>query len=162
MTLRIRVTPIFEVDPSIYNPNRLRAAIRPSILRPLVAVVESDFDSHVQHYSNSPNVQKRVAALDADIFVSDRIVSMVNLGTRPHVIRARDGGVLAFQTGYSPKTTPGVIPSRPGGATGGETIFAKQVNHPGFEARAVDLAIQRKNQPEAVRLAVAMFRRLYG
>lgn len=38
--------------------------------------------------------------------------SFVTMGTRPHVIRARPGGVLRFEVG-------------------GKTVFATKVNHPG-------------------------------
>lgn len=161
MGITITVTPIL-TDTSRFDPNRLRKAIKPGILNPLVNITVGDFNSHVAHYSSSPTVEKEVREFDATVGVSDRFVTMVNFGTRPHVIRPRDpGGVLAFQIGYTPKTRPGVIPSRPGGRSG-ETVFARKVNHPGTEPRRVDLAVQQKNQPIAVRLARRTLQQVFG
>lgn len=74
---------------------------------------------------------------------SDQIYGYVNDGTKPHVIRPKRGRVLRFASGYTAKTSPGVIGSGAGGASGG-AIFSRQVNHPGTKARNFDEIIAKK------------------
>lgn len=65
-------------------------------------------------------------------------------GIRPHVIRPKkQGGVLAFQAGYQPKTRPIGRSGGPGRATG-PMVFAKQVNHPGFPPRHFSREINKR------------------
>ena len=78
----------------------------------------------------------------------NEIYGYVNDGTRPHTIRARDGGLLAFQSGYNAKTTPRQIGSQSGGPFG-PTVYAQEVQHPGTAPRDFDDAIAEKLQPEA-------------
>ena len=67
---------------------------------------------------------------------NDEIYKYVSVGTRPHLIprTPKTAGALRFRTGYTPKTTPGVLRSRAGGARG-DYAYAKQVRHPGTDAR---------------------------
>ena len=64
----------------------------------------------------------------------DEIYGYVDDGTRPHVIVAKSGGVLAFGPGAQAKTRPRVISSG-SGSRGGATVFRPRVQHPGTEAR---------------------------
>ncbi len=62
------------------------------------------------------------------------VYGYVDHGTRPHTIRARAAPNLAFQVGFTPKTTPNVVGSASGGSYGG-FVYAKEVQHPGTEPR---------------------------
>lgn len=65
-----------------------------------------------------------------------RIFGYVDKGTEPHVIRPKTAeGVLAFATGYSPKTAPIARADVGAGVATGVTAFARSVDHPGTEAR---------------------------
>lgn len=92
-----------------------------------------------------------------------RIFIFVDKGTKPHKIEPKPGGVLAFNVGYSAKTSP-VANSNAGTgvATGASVVTKKPIEHPGTEAREfsgffnlqaqddldneVVLAIQRTNR----------------
>lgn len=88
---------------------------------------------------------KRQGRLGITITTKDKIFNYVNKGTEPHVITPVKSSMLAFKSGYNAKTRPGWIGSQQGGPFGG-TVFAKQVNHPGTEARKFDVAIARRRQ----------------
>lgn len=65
-------------------------------------------------------------------------------GVRRHVIRPkRQGGRLAFQTGYQPHTRPIARSGGPGRATG-PRVFARQVNHPGYPPRKFSETIGKR------------------
>lgn len=88
---------------------------------------------------------KRGGRLGITITTDDKIFHYVNKGTEPHVITPVKSDRLAFKSGYNAKTRPGWIGSQQGGPYG-STVFAKQVNHPGTEARKFDVAIARRRQ----------------
>ena len=58
----------------------------------------------------------------------------VNYGTRPHKIKAKPGNTLRFQTGYQAGSTPGQLRTARSSKSG-SWRSAKEVNHPGTEAR---------------------------
>lgn len=64
----------------------------------------------------------------------NEIYGYVDHGTRPHPIRARAAPNLAFQVGFTPKTSPNVVGSA-GGGSYGNFVYAKEVQHPGTEPR---------------------------
>lgn len=77
----------------------------------------------------------------------DQIYTYVHDGTKPHVIKPKKpGGKLRFQGTYTAKTVPGVIQSRPGGASG-EVLYSATVNHPGTKARNFSKPILKKWKP---------------
>lgn len=78
--------------------------------------------------------------------------SLDKTGVKPHVIRPkRQGGVLAFQSGgpgsYQPHTRPVARSGGPGRVNRGETVFRKQVNHPGFPPRHFSREINKRLKP---------------
>lgn len=81
------------------------------------------------------------------ISTMNEIYAYVNYGTKPHTIRPKYANKLAFQSGYTNKTVPNRIASRPGGSFG-PTVFANEVKHPGTKARNFDRAIARKWRKE--------------
>lgn len=65
-------------------------------------------------------------------------------GTQPHTIQPKkQGGRLQFQLGYRPHTRPVANYGGPGQATG-ETVTARQVNHPGFPPRKFSQKINKQ------------------
>lgn len=93
------------------------------------------------------NIRKtrRAGMLGITVTTSDKIFGYVNFGTDPHVIKPKKSSVLRFQSGYKAKTRPGWIGSQEGGPFG-DTVFAKEVQHPGSEARKFDVAIAQRRQ----------------
>jgi hypothetical protein len=64
-------------------------------------------------------------------------------GTKAHKITPKKASVLAFPTGYAPKTSPrGPSYGGPGKATG-PTVFAVEVDHPGTRPRHFEEAWAR-------------------
>jgi hypothetical protein len=59
----------------------------------------------------------------------------VDLGTKPHVIRAKNKPFLAFQSGYSARTAPVAKFNQGTGQKFGAWRRKKQVNHPGNAPR---------------------------
>ena len=85
----------------------------------------------------SPTPYRRIIGTESDIY------RYVSRGTRPHFIRPRRGKRLRFQTGYSAKTTPRVLGST-GGVASGPTVFSRGVRHPGTEAREFEETVTAK------------------
>lgn len=77
-------------------------------------------------------------AYTRQITTGNKIWGMLNEGTKPHrILPKKPNGKLRFRTGYASKTTPGVLGSNSGGASGG-SVFARGVNHPGTSPRSWD------------------------
>jgi len=69
-------------------------------------------------------------------------------GTKPHTIRAKNGGLLVFKTGYKAKTKRGSLSPVMGGGTASGNFVSKQVvNHPGTEARDFTGQIRKRYTP---------------
>jgi len=105
------------------------------------AIARSNLKATVRTWRRKPKFKRRRAmrrgrAIEGDVTTRDEIYGYVTGGTRRHIIRPRRrGGLLAFRGGkYRAKTRRRVLGSHRGGATGG-MAFAKQVMHPGTEAR---------------------------
>jgi hypothetical protein len=86
-----------------------------------------------------------------------KIWFFVNDGTKPHIIRPKKSKYLKFQTGYSPRTAKGGF-GGPGKATGG-WVSAKEVHHPGNQARDFTLQIVNRARPRFRRLTEAAFQK---
>lgn len=130
--------PTFEVKVSVWA-NELRVIVKPKRTR-----------------------ARRGKAQPADIF------EYVDKGTGPHVIRPKPGNkskLLAFVWGgpgsYDAKTLP-IAQAHVGSgkAAGGSLTFARQVNHPGTDARLFSETIQRETYPDFRRAIEAAFRRM--
>lgn len=79
------------------------------------------------------------------------LYELVARGARPHTIRPRRAKYLRFQEGYTPATDPYWIGSRQKRVYG-DTVFSKEVNHPGFEGRYWDVEIARQYQDRFIQL----------
>jgi len=102
--------------------------------------------------------------IEVTVYTTDPIYGYVNYGTRPHPIYPRNARVLAFPSAFTPKTRPNVIGSGPGGS-GGPTVFAAHVNHPGTKPRNFDKIIKAKHEPlfyEAIRKSIQNTAKRWG
>lgn len=73
------------------------------------------------------------------------IYKYVDEGTEPHPIRPKNAKMLRFQSGYTAKTKPGILRAGAGGAFG-NTVWAKEVMHPGTEARGFTKLVAERMQ----------------
>ncbi len=75
----------------------------------------------------------------------DEIYGYVDKGTRPHWIFPKKAKVLRFQSGYRPKSEPGMLSSSNGGAFG-DTVYSHGVFHPGTKARKFSENLRKRWQ----------------
>lgn len=88
-----------------------------------------------------------------------KIWFFVDRGTKPHLIRAKPGGRLKFQTGYSAKTAPVARANVGTGRRTGAWVSKQQVNHPGTKAREFSKTIVQSLDPPFVdRIQAAILR----
>lgn len=103
-------------------------------------------------WNHKPKFDMEMETADGLVSVAvgtdDDIFRYVDEGTRPHIIRAKPGGILAFQSGYNAKTQPGSLTSKAGGAFG-PFVFAQEVRHPGTRARGFTAEITRRTERTA-------------
>lgn len=102
-----------------------------------------DFQVTVQTWTNKPDFEISASPGQRTIGTDDEIYGYVNDGTRPHIIRAKNGKALSFGVPSSPKTKVRVIGSS-GGSRGSTQVARAYVNHPGTEAREFDEVIAEK------------------
>jgi len=123
---------------------RLTRVIENTLSQSALAV-KADFGVTTQTWSakSKPSFTIESEKGKRRVFTTGQIFLYVNDGTKPHIIRGKNGKALRFQTGYSAKTTPGQIASG-AGERSGEFVRAKQVRHPGTRARGFDEVIKRK------------------
>jgi hypothetical protein len=119
-------------------------------------LVKQDFEATVETWEHEVEFHAEVKdtpqGLVAEVSTEDEIYGYVNNGTDPHPIRAKNAKALAFPGGgYVAKTIPGMVGSQSGGPAG-DTAFAKEVQHPGTEARKFDEAIKKKRRGDFARI----------
>lgn len=90
-------------------------------------------------------VYRTSAALYINIGTDNEIYRYVSRGTKPHVIKPKKSRVLAYSSGYRPKTRIGRISSSAGGSFG-NSVFSGEVNHPGTTGRRFEELIAKKHQ----------------
>lgn len=95
------------------------------------------------------------------VSTDDEIFHFVNMGTRPHLIQARNAPVLAFPSQFRPKTMPGSLRSGPG-FSGGPTVLRFAVWHPGTEPRRFDDTALAWGQKHGLRQIRADLDKLLG
>lgn len=112
---------------------------------PVGREMAKDFSATIKTWDRQPVVQIHLLPNGVLTLIQNEIYFILNHGAKPHPIPKipKTEGWLRFQPGYTAKTTPGVIGSKPGGSFGA-FIKKKQVHHPGVEARLWDKAIADK------------------
>lgn len=120
-------------------------------LRAAAKAVEKDYKATVASWETEVEfetiISLRGSRAEFLVGTSNKIYEYVDKGTKPHVILPKKAKMLRFQTGYNAKTTPGIIGSTTGGATGG-IVYSKGVMHPGTKARRFSELINKKHEPK--------------
>lgn len=117
----------------------------------LMAVAEeakADFEKTVETWNTKPEFTIEERPRSLAVVTDDEIYHFVDGGTKPHKIPVGEAGFLAFRGGYQAKTSPRVIQSRQGGASGGYVYTTKTIDHPGTEAREFTKTIHDKWERE--------------
>lgn len=105
---------------------------------------KDDFEKTVESWKDKPEFYIDERPRSYAVVTDDEIYHFVDKGTRPHKIPVGDLGFLAFRGNYQAKTTPKVIASRPGGASGPYMYTTQTVDHPGTQAREFSKLIHAK------------------
>lgn len=124
--------------------SRMDAEVKPHFIKQFEGIV-ADWEHKVafaaRKYIEADGIRLTVHPTGAN----KQIWQWVTGGTKPHIIRAKNAPMLAFQLGYVPHTSPGGGYGGAGRATG-PWAFAKEVHHPGTEPREFEKHIARKNE----------------
>src|SRR6185369_7374120 len=104
-------------------------------LRDAAEAAKADMESTTTTWRTKPVFSLKEQKDGVLVGTSDDIWSMLDKGTRAHLIIARRAKRLRFGAGGSPKTRPGFIGSV-GGSTGSGLVFARVIHHPGTTARS--------------------------
>lgn len=107
-------------------------------------MVAKEFRATVATWEKKPKFKRLQKTLgnvySVTIETDNEIYGYVVKGTKPHVIRAKNGGFLKFSYPSSPKTQPMILSSSKG-SSGNQWAQKLEVNHPGTEARDFDIVI---------------------
>ena len=129
---------------------------------------KEDFGATTETWTRQVNFETtyKDSKTSASVIVAtdDEIYRYVNDGTKAHIIRPKNGGILRFPGGYTAKTSPGTIGSSAGGSFGA-SVVARVVRHPGTKARKFDEAILKKWQgkiADELGIVVSVFREESG
>lgn len=127
-------------------------------------ILKRDHEKVVSQWNHKPKFGYvyRVSEIEisANVYAygaNAKIFFWVNDGTKPHVIRPKRSKYLKFRTNYKPRTARGGF-GGPGRAEGG-WVNAKQVNHPGIQARDFTKMIVSRARPRFNRLTESAFRK---
>jgi len=135
----------------IFNLARQRRAIV-ATLDTVSDGIKTDFDTTVGTWQHKASfrIAKR-GEFVREITTGDAIYSMLNEGTREHLIFPRNSKVLRFTTPFRAKTIPRSISSGPG-SKGSTVVWSHGVVHPGTAPREWDQTIAEKWQAMVARL----------
>lgn len=102
--------------------------------------------------------RKKGDNIEGSVTTTNDVYRYVTRGTKPHVIRPKNAGILRFRSGYRAKTKPGFLGSSRGGESG-EAVFSDEVHHPGTEARRFEEEISARHQTTLEDNALAAMKR---
>lgn len=126
------------------DPRKMAQALT-NTLNATALAIKADFAVTVQTWSDKPTFAiVSPTPYTRAIGTEHAIYTMLNKGTRPHIIRPKAGGVLVFRTPFQSKTLPRTIASGPGRRGAGQVFTRGPVNHPGTAAREWDTTIAAK------------------
>lgn len=131
------------------NMARKMPDLKREVLLSVAEDAKSDFEKTVETWDNKPEFEIEERPRSFVVATDSEIYKFVDAGTRAHTIPADP--FLAFRGSYQAKTTPRVIMSRSGGASGDYVYTTKDVQHPGTEAREFTKTIMGKWEKEVVR-----------
>ena len=127
-----------------FDVAKMRGVIT-STLNATAKNIKVDFDVTTQTWNHRPDFKiASPSEYTREISTTDDIYAMLEVGTRPHVIRPKKPrGILRFTTPFRSKTIPNEIRSRKG-SKGNTPVVARVVHHPGTKSRLWTKAIKRK------------------
>lgn len=114
---------------------------------------KAEYEKTVRTWNKKPRFEILSDGTDALVGTDDEIYGYLDKGTKkkyPIPKQPKVVGALRFQEGYTSKTVPRSIGSRAGGPKG-PVRFAKQVIHPGIEAREFSRLVQKTIQGRLTR-----------
>jgi len=118
---------------------------------------------HEVKFHEHTSVLTKTGDIAAGADTDDEVWLMLEHGTRPHPIWAgyytgkSDKKVLAFMSGFEPKTTPRRIDAQEGWR-GGEMVYRPYVQHPGTEPRHWIEEINKIWEPRFRNEVIQLFR----
>lgn len=132
-------------------------SIKDDTMMAIAEEAKKDFEKTTSTWKTKPEFVIDVRPRSYAIITDSDIYHFVDKGTRPHKIPVGELGFLAFRGGYQAKTTPRVIQSQAGGASGDYVYTTKTIDHPGTAAREFTTTIYDKWQGQvAKRMRVAL------
>jgi hypothetical protein len=137
-------------------------------LRQLRNVTESSrqtFEALTNSWDNKPvfrsNTSLRGGKIEMSVLTDSDIFHWVDAGTQPHRIPGSGMARMTFPESYTPRTIPGRFTSNAGGGrSGGNTVFAQVVQHPGIEARNFSGRVRAQHMKEVNRVLGGALRNL--
>lgn len=131
-----------------FDAKKMRGVIT-STLNGTAKAVKVDFDVTTQTWNHRPTFKiESPSEYTREISTNDDVYAMLEVGTRPHVIRPkRPRGILRFTTPFRSKTIPNEIRSRKG-SKGNTPVVARLVHHPGTKPRLWSKVIAKKWQAQ--------------
>jgi hypothetical protein len=121
--------------PQLVDLARLRAKLEEG-LDQSAQQVHVDLARPTNTWQTAVKFTVKKLAYAREISTGNAIYGYVSGGTRPHIIRAKNGRALAFGPS-SPKTRPGSLEGG-SGSRGSADTFRQQVRHPGTDPRNFD------------------------
>ena len=111
----------------------------------------ADFAATVKDWAGKPDFTKNVKIsflkVSIEVGTENKIYRYVSKGTRDHWVPKEGVATMAFQPGYKPKTTPGVLSSQAGGAFGERIVRRGRWKVRGIKPRHFEKTIARKWRP---------------
>jgi hypothetical protein len=111
----------------------------------------ADFEQTTATWQHKPTFTAKEQPTGFLVGTDDDVWSMLDSGTRAHLIVARRAKRLRFATGGTPKTRPGFVGSQSGSVGRGAPVFARAVQHPGTKARSWSKLIASKYRVQVSR-----------
>ena len=137
------------ISPKAFNLPAFEAPIRKAQREWMTKVVK-EYQKTTRHWKHkvafSGRIFEKGIATTIEVGYDDKIYGYVDEGTRPHIIRPKRAKALAFPSVFAPKTRPKSLVST-AGKSGGATVFAQEVHHPGSKAREFSPQIKKKMEP---------------
>lgn len=145
--IRAIVPTFLVVDPKRY------ARVVENTLDGLAENVRIDFQVTTQTWRRRPAFQVAARPSVRLVFTDNKIYSLLDAGTAPHIIRPRNARALRFmRTGFQAKSRVRAIRSNKGRAANKDLTIVKSVRHPGTQAREWADTISEKWQSKIARL----------
>lgn len=129
------------------DADRIMAAVK-AAMRETAEGARNDFERTTATWENKPSFELIETTTGIVVGTDDQIYQYVDEGTRPHIIAPKAGKALRFMGGHRAKSTPRVIGSGSGGASGPVIIRRGAVQHPGTKARDFTEVISKKAENE--------------